>query len=297
MARVACVEIGGTSSAVAIADTLGSFLWKQRGIPTAAPLDPSAVVANICAALKSSGYSFSVIGIASFGPLDLANGRIAMTPKPGWAKFPLVAEFRRHCPGATVILETDVIAPAYSEFLAISTKAPGPHAVGYLTVGTGVGLGVFADGHSYHGMLHPEFGHLLIARRAGDTFAGTCPFHGGGCVEGLLSSAAIAGRCGVAPADLPSISNEDPAWDLFAYYLGVVAANAALAYALDYLVVGGGIMTADGREFLYEKANEYCKAILAGYVDAPIIRPPEYRKDSGLVGAAAFALHSEVFAH
>jgi fructokinase len=165
--------------------------------------------------------------------------------------------------------------------------------VGYLTVGTGVGLGVFADGRPYHGMLHPEFGHLLIARRAGDTFAGTCPFHGGGCAEGLLSSAAIAGRCGIPP----SIANDDAARDLFAYYVGVVAANAALAYALDYFVVGGGIMTGDGRQFLYEKANEYCRTVLAGYVDAPIITPPEYLKDAGLVGAAAVALHSEVFAH
>jgi fructokinase len=292
---VACIELGGTSCAVAIADSIGSFLWKQRGICTAPPTSPSTVVCSIASALKSSGYAFSTIGIASFGPLDIMKGCVANTPKPGWGNFPLVSELQKHFPDATIILETDVNAPAYSESLVLNGKSPGNHAVSYLTIGTGVGLGLFSDGKTYHGILHPEFGHLLVSRFPGDTFEGTCPFHGGGCFEGLISAGALAKRLGISAKELISVPNEDPVWELFAFYLGQAGASAALAYAVDYVFVGGGIMTGEGRQFIYEKANEYCHKLLNGYVRAPIIAPPEYEKDAGLVGASAVALHSEVF--
>jgi fructokinase len=292
---VACIELGGTSCAVGIADSIGSFLWKQRGIPTAAPLSPATVVASISNALKSSGYSFSTIGVASFGPLNVKGGCLGNTPKPGWSGFNLISELQKHFPEATIILETDVNAPAYSEYLALSSKTPGTHAVSYLTVGTGVGLGLFSDGKTYHGMLHPEFGHSLVCRYPGDKFEGTCPFHGGCCFEGLISAGALAKRLGIEAKELSGVPNDDPVWDLFAFYIGQVGASAALAYAVDYLFVGGGIMTGDGREFLYRKANDYCAKLLNGYVEAPVISAPEYEKDAGLVGAAAVALHPEVF--
>jgi fructokinase len=216
------------------------------------------------------------------------------TPKPGWANFPLVAELQSHFPSVRIILETDVNAPAYSEYLAISLKIPGPHAVAYLTVGTGVGLGLFSDGKSYHGLMHPEFGHSIVGRYPGDTFEGSCPFHPG-CIESLISAGALAKRLGIEPADLAQVANDNKIWDLFAFYIGESAANAALAYAIDFFVVGGGIMTGEGREFLFEKANEYCKQLLNGYIAAPKICLPEYLRDAGLVGASAVALHPEVF--
>jgi fructokinase len=144
-------------------------------------------------------------------------------------------------------------------------------------------------------MLHPEFGHALFLRYPGEGFAGTCPFHGGNCLEGLISAGALAARLGIAPADLAAVPNEDPVWDLFAFYLGQAAVNAALAYAIDYLFVGGGIATGDGRAFIFDRANEWCRKLLNGYVQAPVIAPPEYLRDAGLVGASAVALHPEVF--
>lgn len=41
-------------------------------------------------------------------------------------------------------------------------QAKGKHCVMYLTVGTGIGAGVYIDGKLLHGMLHPEAGHILI---------------------------------------------------------------------------------------------------------------------------------------
>lgn len=292
---VACIEMGGTTAAVAIADKLGSFLWKKKGIPTAPPVEPATAVKEVAEALKSSGYEFDVIGIASFGPLDILDGCIGNTPKPLWRRFPLVAELRKYFPEQKIFLETDVNAPAYSEYLALQEKEPGTrHSVVYITVGTGVGGGVFSDGKPYHGMMHPEFGHLQVERYPGDDFAGTCPFHKS-CLEGMVASGALGARLGIDPSKLPEVSNDDPVWDKFCYYIGQMGAACAYVYSADRVFVGGGIMTGEGREFLYVKANEWCRRILNGYVEAPLISPPNYQKDAGLVGAAAVAFHPEVF--
>ncbi len=49
----------------------------------------------------------------------------------------------------------------------------------YITVGTGIGVGLVANCQSVKGLLHPEAGHVAVKRLPGDTFPGTCPFHGG----------------------------------------------------------------------------------------------------------------------
>ena len=293
--KVCCIELGGTTSAVAIATELGSFLWKKKGLPTAFPIRGEDAVKKICDTIKSCGHDFEAIGIASFGPLNIEKGMIGNTPKPNWKHFPLVEEIRSQLKTKVpIILESDVNAPAYSEYLALSKKDKNVKAVAYLTVGTGVGLGVFLDGHPLHGNMHPEFGHIILKEYPHDLFPGICPFHGP-CIEGRISAGALAQRLGIKADQLKDVPNDDKIWDLFAYYVAAAATTAAYSYAIDQFVVGGGIMTGDGREFLYDKANNYCKDMINGYLAVPLIRKPVYNKDAGLVGAAACALHPEVF--
>ncbi|KAK8876375.1 hypothetical protein M9Y10_006578 [Tritrichomonas musculus] len=279
---VCCVEIGGTTSA-------------KKGITTAFPIRGEDSIKLICNAIKETGTKYSAIGIASFGPLNIAKGTIGNTTKPNWKHFPLVAEFRKNLQtDVPIVLETDVNAPAYSEYLALNERGKKAKAVAYLTVGTGVGLGIFVDGHPIHGALHPEFGHITIDPYKNNYFPGVCPFHGN-CFEGVISAHALARRLNIKPEELKDVPNEHPVWDLFAYYIAKAATTAAYSYAIDYFVVGGGIMTGDNRGFLYDKANEYCKNMINGYLDEPIICRPVYNKDAGLVGAAACAFHPEHF--
>ena len=292
---VCCIELGGTTSAIAFANELGSFLWKKKGLPTAFPIRGEDSIKLICNAIKETKTKFDAIGIASFGPLNISKGTIGNTPKPNWKHFPLIIEIRKNLEtDVPIILETDVNAPAYSEYLALNEKGIKAKAVAYLTVGTGVGLGVFVDGHPVHGALHPEFGHIIVDQYKNDHFPGICPFHGN-CLEGLISAGALSKRLNIKPEELKDVPNEHPVWDLFSYYIAKTATTSAYSYAIDYFVVGGGIMTGDNRGFLYEKANAYCKDFINGYLDEPKIIRPVYNKDAGLVGAAACALHPEVF--
>src|SRR5205823_5694232 len=86
----------------------------------------------------------------------------------------------------------------------------------YLTIGTGIGGGVFVNGGTIQGLVHPELGHVPMPVVDGDTFPGVCPFHGR-CLEGLASGPAIAARAG---RPVPEIAPDDPIWDLTANYLG-----------------------------------------------------------------------------
>lgn len=42
----------------------------------------------------------------------------------------------------------------------------------YITVGTGVGVGLIVDGKCVHGLTHPDGGHISVKPAPGDTFKG-----------------------------------------------------------------------------------------------------------------------------
>lgn len=63
-------------------------------------------------------------------------------------------------------LDTDVNGSCLGEVTYGCAK--GLDSVIYITIGTGVGVGVCVNGKLLHGMLHPEGGHILLARHEND---------------------------------------------------------------------------------------------------------------------------------
>ena len=89
--------------------------------------------------------------------------------------------------------DTDVNGAALGE--ATWGAAKGLDSVIYLTVGTGIGGGVYVGGNLVHGLTHPETGHVLVKRHPEDSYEGNCPFHGD-CLEGMAAGPAIEKRWG-----------------------------------------------------------------------------------------------------
>jgi fructokinase len=209
------------------------------------------------------------------------------TPKPGWAETDVVAPLAAAL-GVPVALDTDVNAAATGEWL--HGAARGLETFCYVTVGTGIGGGVFANGRPVHGLLHPELGHVMVPHdRSRDPFAGSCPFHGD-CLEGLASGTALRARWGRPGEELT-----DPAvWELEAEYLALGLMNVVLVLAAERIVLGGGVSGAPG---LIEAVRTRLRELLAGYVDVPQLGPgiddyvvlPALGPRAGVVGAIELA--------
>ena len=141
---------------------------------------------------------------------------------------------------------------------------PMPVPIVYLTVGTGIGGGAIIHGHPLHGLMHPEMGHMLLAREPGDTRPSGCPFHED-CLEGLASGHAIDVRFG-APETLPP---EHEVWRLEAVYLGQALATIVTILSPQRIIIGGGVMH---QPSLLPHMREVCARTLHGYL--PRLKTP-----------------------
>jgi fructokinase len=236
--------------------------------------------------------------VASFGPLDLRRssptyGKIQATPKQGWADIDLVGFFTERF-AAPVGLTTDVIGAALAEGRWGGARNLTDFV--YVTVGTGIGAGLIVAGKSVFGCHHPELGHVRMTRAAGDTWPGSCPFHGD-CLEGLASGPAIEARGGTATANL---TEDSPVWDSVAHALGQLAHLLVVTVAPQRILIGGGVVSA--QPHLFPRIRRSFALSLNGYVHIPemddlerYIAPPGLGTGAGPLGALAVAIdiHAE----
>ena len=290
MKRYAGVELGGTKVVVAFGsgpDDLGEAVR----IPTRTPAETLARVVQVLDAERNAG-GLEGIGVGSFGPVGLDwrsadYGRILRTPKSGWSGTDILKPLR--VLGLPIQLVTDVGAAALAEGRWGACRGLADHV--YVTVGTGVGMGIVANGRLVQGMLHPEAGHLSVRRERGDAFGGSCSFHGD-CLEGLVSGPAIAVRLG-CPAE--AVAENDPVWDGVAGYLAQMAATLTYVLSPQRIVIGGGV---GGNPFLLERVRARLQIELGGYLknlddDEAIARylvAPRLGSSAGVLGAIALAI-------
>ena len=259
--RLAAVEGGGTTWVAVISEGSPGNIVDRADFVTETPL---ITLPKIKEWLKTK--SFDALGVASFGPIDCrpssANyGFITTTPKPNWGNTDVLRllgvydEFK----DIPHKFDTDVNAPAYAEYRLFTA---GQTSCAYITVGTGVGVGLVVNGQTVHGLSHPEAGHINVAKCAGDDFVGTCPFHGS-CIEGLISTGALSKRRGISADELPLLTDDDKLWDITAYYLAQLCVSLILMTCPERIIIGGGLMN---RTVLYKKIRAHTVTILGGYI-------------------------------
>jgi fructokinase len=213
-------------------------------------------------------------------------GHLLSTPKLAWQGCPILDILHTGL-RVPIALDSDVNAAALAEFVYGAGQGCDPLV--YLTVGTGIGGGAIIQGRSLHGLLHPEMGHMLVARVPGDTRPSSCPFHHS-CLEGLASGTAIQLRFG-APKTLPP---EHQAWTLAAAYLGQALATIVTILSPQRMVIGGGVMQ---QPHLLPRIRESCASALQGYVPGlqsardfeAYIVPPALGDKAGVIGALLLA--------
>ena len=288
------VEAGGTKIVCAVGVGPDRLLDRTT-IPTTTPAETLARVVEYFRRQRAAGRDIAALGVASFGPLDLAVdsdtfGHITTTTKPGWAGTDLVGTLRRGL-DVPIALDTDVNGAAYGEHRWGAGR--GNDTVAYVTVGTGIGGGAIVRGMPLHGLLHPEMGHLHVQRHPADDFAGWCPFHGD-CLEGLASGPAIERRVGRAAVDLGAAHQDTVLIE--AHYLAQLMTSLIYMLMPHRIVIGGGVLNLTG---LIEAVRAATTVRLGGALDAvPMTgRMDEYIVEpglgalSGVLGALGLAEH------
>ncbi|EHJ51905.1 ROK family glucokinase [Streptococcus macacae] len=182
----------------------------------------------------------------------------------------------------------------------------------FMTLGTGVGGGIIADGNLIHGVAGAggEIGHIIVETK--DGFECTCGNKG--CLETVASATGVvrlarqlaeayegSSEIKAAVDNGDAVTSKDifvaaAAGDKFAdsvvekvsFYLGLATANISNILNPDSVVVGGGV-SASG-EFLRSRIEKYFEEFAFPQVkQSTKIKIAELGNDAGIIGAASLA--------
>ena len=283
------VELGGTKCVCTLAYGPDAIV-QQRVIPTTLPeVTLPAIVATLREWDKE--YGFAAIGIASFGPicLDPADdryGSILATNKSGWRDCDIVSAIARPFE-RPFTFDTDVNGAALAEMRW--GCAQGLQDFAYVTVGTGIGVGLIVHGLPTRGIGHSEIGHIRVPRTSGDTVPSSCRYHDD-CVEGLASGSALVLRLGGREVD--GLTADDPVWKPMISALAVMAHTLVATTGPFRIAIGGGVVTR--QPHLLAQIEAELETSLAGYMALPPVRPfivaPALGDLAGPLGSIALAM-------
>ncbi len=275
------LEAGGTKMVCAIGDENG-HIKEIKTFPTTTPEETMPLLLGFF-----QQYPIEALGIGCFGPIDLDKnsptyGYITSTPKLAWQNFDICGAFRDKL-NIPIGFDTDVNGSCLGEMTYGAAK--GLHSAAYITVGTGVGVGICVNGTLLHGMMHGEAGHMLVKKYSSDTFLGACPFHGD-CIEGLCAGGSIEKRYGIKSYLL---EETDIVWSYTGYYIAQLIVNLILTVSPQRVILGGGVMK---QKQLFPIIREQVPQILKGYVKTKelenmneYIVEPQCKDQQGVLGA------------
>lgn len=274
------IEFGGTKCIVAVANNPLDIVEKKV-IPTR---DPKSTFSDIISFFNN--FKISSLGVGSFGPLVLDSesvdyGLLVAESKKGWSGVNIVRELSSV--NSNIFIDTDVNAAALGEYHYGAGKFT--ETLVYVTVGTGIGVGVLLNGKPHIGNFHLEIGHMLIPNS--DNFKGVCEIHRN-CWEGLASGPSIQSRWGTEANELPEMHE---AWQKEAYLLAIGLVNIISNHSPDKIIMGGGVMR---QKHLFSLIRDNVEELWNEYTSlgslSKLISEPGLGKDSGIIGSMSLTL-------
>lgn len=292
------VDIGGTKVAIAVVNSPGQIV-DQTVIPTDKTIEPADMITQINKTIESllaqtdiSIEQIAGIGVGSPGPLDTKSGVISCPPNlQTWIDIPIVEQMQHYFP-VPVALENDANAAALAEKWLGAAQEHNNFV--YITISTGIGAGLYADGKLLGGARGNagDIGHTVI-----DPSYGQCPCGQYGCLEHIASGTAIAKRGSeLAGKELstkevfdryqegdsiikPFIS------DVFRI-IGVACVSVINTLDPEKIVIGGGVSKVGAP--LFNAVNDYVSqyALNPDGRKTPVV-PAVLDQNAGVVGAAA----------
>ncbi len=272
--------------------------------------DPDVVVELIGEAVDEVLHehkSISAIGLGSPGNIDLGTGTVEYSPNFGWHKVPLGEKLRAKYPDHKIFIANDARCATLGEY-AFGTGV-GAKSFVLLTLGTGIGGGIVADGMLLVGNTFGagEVGHHQI--RATDGFYCNCgkvgcfeaQASGTGLIRHALSIAASFPRSTLVSGKPEKLGSKairkaaeagDPhgsaAWNRYIDDLARGVANVIAFVNPETIALGGGVAGAGAFmiDALAPKVEELTTMVPRGRTKVVIAK---LGNDAGAVGASVMA--------
>ena len=189
----AAVDLGGTKLLAAIVDESYAVVARTKAA-TDVDGGPDAIVSQMAQGIRKATKKaqlklkhIDAIGACVPGPADPARGLVGRAVNLGWeAPVPVAAQLSQALQDIPVVLENDVNAGAYGEFVA--GAAQGFQDVIGIFVGTGIGGGLVLSGQLRRGprFIAGEVGHTTL-----QADGPLCSCGNRGCAEALASRSAL----------------------------------------------------------------------------------------------------------
>lgn len=307
------VDIGGTKVLGVVLSDRGEVVGEVR-LPT--PLGPDHVMDTVVEIVRQLDAQTSPpaelpIGVGAPGLVTRAGSVLFAPNLPGVAKLPLAERLHERFGGRRrVVAENDASCAGWGE--VVQGAARGSTDALVVTLGTGIGGGIIADGRLLLGAqgFAGEVGHMVV-----DPHGPLCPCGRNGCWERYASGSGLgrlaresahAGRSArlleLAGGDPEAVRGEHvtraaqegdsgalEVMERFAWWLAAGLANLANIFDPQIIVIAGGLVLA-GEVLMEPTRRQFLSLVEAGSTRPGIrIVPATLGERAGAIGAAALA--------
>jgi glucokinase len=309
-----CFDVGGTNLKSAIITNEGTIIIK-RSVSTQTEKGVTGVIHQfqeirdvLCRKLAIDAKEIHAVSVGIPGFVEMEKGFVTRAINLGWENVS-IADMVTDALDYPVFIINDANAAALGEMW--KGAGNGHEQMVCLTLGTGVGGGVIANGHIINGThgLAGEIGHSCVRMKGGRP----CNCGKKGCLETEASASAIgyygeqAARNGqstilakkwqetgeitskdVAEAASQGDSAAQKVLDTAAYYLGLALANMYTITAPSRIVIGGGAAAAG--DLLFAPVRKWFDYfVFADVKGTDLIVPAALGNDAGIIGLAKLA--------
>jgi glucokinase len=307
------VDLGGTTTKIAFITMDGEIVEKWE-VPTDNSNEGQNITSNIAKAIDEKLSELGQkkekligVGMGAPGPVDYENGIVLNVVNLGWKdNYPLKESLE-----ASTMLPAAIENDANCAALGEMWKGAGNGAKDLvcITLGTGVGGGVIANGNIVQGIngAAGEIGHITAVPFDG----APCNCGKTGCLETVASATGIVRIAmeeltkGQSNGELNKILTSNgkitakdvfdtakigdalalQVLDVVCFHLGFAAANIANTLNPNMIVLGGGVSKAGS--ILLDKVKEYfAKYAFSAVRDSTVLSLATLGNDAGVLGAA-----------
>ena len=273
------IDIGGTKVEIARVTPAGEITKRIR-LETA---DAQGNLFNqIVVCLRALDVTPGTpIGVGCGGPMERGGTTVSPLNIPEWRNFPLLQALE-DIAGSAVSIDNDAKALALAE--GRYGGAQGSANYVSMVVSTGIGGGIFLDGHLLDGTLGNagHIGHLVV-----EPGGRLCVCGVRGCLEAEASGTAIRAMTGADPKS----ANEEMR-QRTGIMVGRAVASVASLLDVTQFFVAGSVALGFGRPF-FEAANETAESLVGlSFARAVSVQPSTLGADGPILGAACVAWRS-----